>query len=101
MAALTVRDLGEDTIRGLRVRAAKQGLSMEAELRLLLAAYAEDRVEILSACPVSDEARREAEMDARIEKVQAKVRKMFGGKLPNGRVDAFLAERHAEAERGE
>ena len=101
MAAVTVRDLADDTVRRLRVHAAEKGHSMEAELRHLLVAFAENRVEVLATPRISTEEQREAEMEARIERVQAKVRRMFGGELPKGRVDAFLAERHTAAERGE
>ena len=101
MTALTIRNLSTDVVRRLRVRAAEHGRSMEAELREVLQALAEGRVDIRQNTRPSDVERREAEMDARIERVQAKVRRMFGGELPAGRVDAFLCDRHAAAERGE
>ncbi len=101
MAAVTVRDLADDTVRRLRVHAAENGNSMEAELRHLLIAFSEQRVEVLPAPRQSADERREADMEARIERVQAKVRRMFGGELPKGRVDAFLAERRQAAEKGE
>lgn len=84
MATLTVRNLPDDVHTALRVRAAKAGRSMEEEVRQL----------IESAVKPSD-------VDARVARAQAKVREMFGGELPKGRVDAFIAERRAEAERGE
>ena len=100
MTALTIRNLPADIVGRLRVRAAEHGRSMEAELRDVLKAVAEGRAVIRELAQTSDVERREAEMDARIERVQVKVRRMFGGELPRGRVDAFLNERHAAAERG-
>ena len=41
------------------------------------------------------------EVEARVARAQAMVREAFGGVMPTGRVDAFLAGRHAAAERGE
>ncbi len=38
MAAISVRGLGEDVREGLRVRAARNGRSMEAEIRAILTA---------------------------------------------------------------
>jgi len=36
MASLSVRKLDEETLRGLRIRAAKHGVSMEEEVRQIL-----------------------------------------------------------------
>jgi hypothetical protein len=100
MATLTVRNIPDEDLAALRVRAAEHGRSMESEVRELIRAatprrnrVAPPRVEDLP--PVSPEVR------ARVEAVQAKVRAAFGGEMPKGRVDAFLAERRAAAERGE
>ena len=101
MGALTIRNLPAEVVGRLRVRAAENGRSMEAELREVLKALAEGRLDIRESSPADDMERRHAEMDARIERVQAKVRVMFGGDLPKGRVDAFLSERHAAADQGE
>lgn len=43
MPSITVRHISEDIHRGLRVRAAKNGRSMEAELRVVLAIAAGTR----------------------------------------------------------
>lgn len=93
MATLTVRNIPEDLHLALRVRAARAGRSMEEEVRILIAdAVANENL--------SQDAVR-ADVEARVAKAQAMVREMFGGELPKGRVDAFLAERRAAAERGE
>jgi plasmid stability protein len=42
MATLTIRNLDETVKRRLQVRAALNGLSMEAEARAILTAYVED-----------------------------------------------------------
>jgi len=98
MATLTVRNLTDAEVSAFRVLAAEHGRSMEAEARELIRA----------AIPQSERASRVAretlpdvdpEIRARVERAQAKVRAMFGGTMPKGRVDAFLAERRAEAER--
>lgn len=99
MAALTVRNIPDDELAALRVLAAEHGRSMEAEVRemIRLATPRARRVEpprLEDLPPVPPEVR------ARVERAQAKVRAMFGGEMPKGRVDAFLAERRAEAERG-
>lgn len=100
MGVLTVRNIPDEDLAALRVRAAERGRSMEAEVRELihLAAPRTRRVEpprLEDLPPVP------AEVHARVERAQAKVRAMFGGEMPKGRVDAFLAERRTEAERGE
>lgn len=100
MATLTVRNIPDDELAALRVRAAEHGRSMEAEVRELIRAAGSQRRRVEpprfeDLPPVSPEVR------ARVERAQAKVRAMFGGELPKGRVDAFLAERRAAAERGE
>lgn len=89
MATLTIRNLPETVHASLRVRAAKAGRSMEEEARRV--------IEAAVAEPVDGQ----AEIAARVAKAQAMVRDMFGGKLPDGAVDAFIAERRAAAERGE
>lgn len=92
MGALTVRQLDDDVIAKLRVRAAMRGRSMEAEAREVLSAIAN------GAVLVPDVAR--PSVDERLAEVQSMVRARLG-ELPKGRVDAFIAERKAAAERGE
>ncbi len=93
MATLTVRNIPENQHVALRVRAARAGRSMEEEVRVMIAdAVASENLSQNAAL---------ADAEARVAKAQAMVREMFGGELPKGRVDAFLAERRAAAERGE
>ena len=100
MAVLTVRNIPDEDMAALRVRAAERGRSMEAEVRELIHSAAPQtpriappRLEDLPPVP--------PEVEARVAKVQAMVREAFGGVMPTGRVAAFLAERRAAAERGE
>ncbi len=88
MATLTIRNLPDATHQALRERAARHGRSMEEEVRQIIDAAV--------GPPSAD-----ADIAARVAKAQALVREMFGGELPRGRVDAFIAERRAAAERGE
>jgi plasmid stability protein len=93
MPTLTIRNLPDNVHAALRVRAAKNGRSMEEEARVLLAAAAANENK-------SEEAIR-ADVAARVAKAQSMVRDMFGGQLPTGRVDALIAQRRAAAEHGE
>jgi len=102
MATLTIRNLPDETLAKFRVRAAQRGRSMEAEARDLIAAAADDapaptpaRPPVAPVRPVSPE------VEARVRAAQAKVREMFGGEPPKGRVEALLAERREAAARGE
>lgn len=100
MGTLTVRNIPDEDLAALRVLAAERGRSMEAEVRemIRLSVPRPRRIEpprLEDLPPVPPEVRE------RVERAQAKVRAMFGGELPKGRVDAFLAERRAAAERGE
>lgn len=92
MAAITVRNLPDETVARLRVRAARRGRSMEADVREALVALGEGARVIPAVVRPS--------VEERVAKVQAMVRARLG-ELPKGRVDAFLAERRAAAERGE
>ena len=92
MATLTVRNLPDDALAKLRVRAAEHGRSMEAEARDVLVAIAEG-ASVVRLVP-------RASIEERVARAQAKIRAELG-ELPKGRVDAFLAERKAAAERGE
>ena len=87
MATLTIRNLPDEVRDALRVRAAKAGRSMEAEARRLIQL-------MLSIAP-------ETSVEERVQKIQAEVRDLFGGKLPSRGVDRFIAERRLAAERGE
>ena len=92
MATLTVRNLPDAALAKLRVLAAEHGRSMEAEARDVLVAIAEGGSVVRSAVRPS--------IEERVARAQAKIRAELG-ELPKGRVDAFLAERKAAAERGE
>jgi hypothetical protein len=92
MATLTVRNLPDEALAKLRVRAAERGRSMEAEARDALCALA-DGARLLRLPP-------RPSVDERVDEVQAMIKSRLG-ELPKGRVDAFLAERRAAAERGE
>ena len=92
MATLTVRNLPAEALAKLRVQAAQHGRSMEAEARDLLVAIADGGSVVRP--PVRPG------IEERVARAQAKIRAELG-ELPKGRVDAFLAERKAAAERGE
>ncbi len=100
MGTLTIRNIPDDELAAFRVEAAKHGRSMEAEARQLIRQSLPQapkvvRLSDMNLPPV------DADIRARVESVQAQVRAMFGGEMPKGRVDAFLAKRRAAAERGE
>ncbi len=92
MAAITVRNLPQETVAKLRVRAAQHGRSMEAEVREALVSLGDGARIIPSITRKS--------VDDRVAEVQGMIRDRLGS-LPVGRVDAFLAERRAEAEHEE
>ena len=100
MGVLTVRNIPDEEIAALRVLAAERGRSMEAEVRELIR-LALPRVRRVQPPRLEDLPAVPPEVEARVAAVQAMVREAFGGEMPKGRVDAFLAERRAEAERGE
>lgn len=100
MATLTIRNIPDDRLAAFRTFAAERGRSMEAEVRDMICRTAPNgprieppRLEDLPPVPL--------EVEERVKRVQAMVREAFGGEMPKGRVDAFLAERRAAAERGE
>jgi plasmid stability protein len=85
MATLTIRNVPDETHQALRMRAARNGRSVEEEVRRILAEQAS--AEILRN-PKSPE-----EIAAAVKKLQnhfAPMRKTYS-------VDRFLAEKHAEA----
>ena len=87
MATLTVRDLPDEDRDALRVRAAEHGRSMEAEVRALI----HDALH----------APAKASAEARVKRVQDRIRAANGGVMPTGVVDQFIAERRSAAARGE
>lgn len=92
MSTITVRNLPSETVAKLRVRAARSGRSMEADVRETLVALGDGArlIPSMARPPVAD----------RVAEVRRMIRDRLGA-LPKGRVDAFLAERKAAAERGE
>lgn len=80
MATLTIRNLPDDVRERLRMRAARAGRSMEAEVRA-----------ILTEASVA-EARR-----ASAEALQAWVDRLYGESRPRGVADDLIAERRREA----
>ena len=84
MATLTIRNLPDDVRERLKIRAARGGRSMEAEVRAIL-------------CRASLEDARENSFEA----LQSWVHKLYGERPPRGTVEALLAERRRQAERGE
>lgn len=81
MAVLTVRNLPEDAKERLRLRAARAGTSMEAEVRAILV-----RASL-------EEPRR-----ASAHSLQQWVDRLYGGSKPSGVVDALLDERRREVD---
>ena len=84
MATLSVRSLPDEDHKALRLRAARHGVSMEAEARAILHRALQE--EVVDG----------AELEARVKEVQARV-----AALPRrdamGNVDAFIEERRHEA----
>ncbi len=80
MAVLTIRGLPEEVKERLRVRAARAGRSMEAEVRAILveASLAEERKTSLEA-------------------LQHWVDNLYGGAKPEGVVRSLIEERRREA----
>jgi plasmid stability protein len=80
MATLTIRNLPDEVRERLRLRAAKAGHSMEAEIRAILteASLAENR-------------------RASAQALQAWVDELYGTNKPQGVVDDLIAERRREA----
>ncbi len=78
MATLTIRNLPRDVHARLRVRAARSGRSMEAEVRALLAEAVGSQKRLTG------------------RELQEWVTSLYGGKMPQGVVDDLLAERRRE-----
>jgi len=83
MAALTIRNLPDEVRDRLRVRAAKHGHSMEAEVRTILAAACAEQPKT-SALSLPDW-----------------IDQLYGKNKPKGVVEDLIAERRREARREE
>src|SRR5262245_14046844 len=77
MATLKIHRLPEDVNAKLRVRAAKAGRSMEAEARLIRA----------------EAVRQPEQKPVDLAALRAFMTRLYGGKLPSGVVDDFIAEK--------
>jgi plasmid stability protein len=80
MATLTIRNLPDDVRDRLRVRAARAGVSMEAEARSILI-------------------RASVETPATAASLQAWVDELYGARRPAGVVETLIEERQSEAAR--
>jgi plasmid stability protein len=80
MAVLTIRNLPEEVRDRLRLRAARAGRSMEAEVRA-----------ILTAASLADDRRTSAAA------LQQWVDRIYGNRKPEAVVDELIAERRQEA----
>lgn len=80
MATLTIRNLPEEVRERLRVRAARRGRSMEAEVRAILTEVT--TVEERAECATS---------------LQDWVDELYGDSRPENVVDELIAERRNEA----
>ncbi len=80
MATLTIRNVPEEVRERLRLRAARAGRSMEAEVRA-----------ILEAATLEEEARLAAGA------LQDWVAGLYGGRPPQGAADELIAERRRAA----
>lgn len=93
MKTITIRNVPDEDYRALRVRAAQNGRSMEAELRAL--------IERARAEPYAPPSPRPAlaEIQAATRDLQAHFAKVFPKREPWAYIDEFVAERRAEAAR--
>jgi len=82
MATLTIRNVPAELRDRLRIRAARHGRSMEAEVRALLARY------------VWEEDDSQGEED-----VRDFVRDLYAGRTPQNTVEELIRERRMEAKR--
>lgn len=83
MAVLNIRDVPEDVRRRLRIRAARAGRSVQAEVREIL------RQACLEEDPHS----------ATAADLQRFVESLYRGRLPSGVVDELIRSRRSEAAR--
>ncbi len=84
MATLSIRSLPDEDHKALRLRAARHGVSMEAEARAILHRA------------LQEESPTEQEFAARVQEVQAWVARL-PMRAALGGVDDFIAERRREA----
>lgn len=82
MAVMTIRNVPDEVHERLRLRAARAGTSMEAEVRSILLQASLQRPKRVSS-----------------QNLQAWVGKLYATKQPLGVVDDLLAERKREARR--
>ena len=80
MATLSIRNLPESVHSALRIRAARKGRSMEAEVRRILIELCEP-----------------PQPKPNFSKLQAMVKQLYGDKKPKHVVDDLIAERRVEA----
>jgi plasmid stability protein len=95
MKSITIRNVPDEDYRALRVRAAQNGRSMEAELRALIerARAAEPKRARVWRTPDTGDI-------ARIVKdIQDETAKIIPPGAPWSEIDALIAERRAEAKR--
>jgi plasmid stability protein len=85
MATLNIRNLPDEVHRRLRIRAAEHGRSMEAEARAILT----------EAC-AEQAATTQAEREAALRLMQARLRRLYGDRDPSSVVDQFIAERRQD-----
>jgi len=82
MATMTIRNLPDEVHARLRMRAAKAGRSMEAEVRAIL----------IETCS-------ETEARTTARQLQSFVQRMYGGSVPSGVVEDLVRRRRKEAAR--
>lgn len=85
MATLTVRNVPDKVHAALRVQAAKNGRSVEAEVR-----------EILTAASLAEQKVKRLDPDKAFAELRASIKKANRGKMPTGVVDEFLRERRRD-----
>ena len=83
MTQITVRKIPDDVKTRLRVRAAKSGRSLEAEVRVILSQASTETVPTATGW----------------EELRAHIRRTWKGKKPKSMVDDLIAERRREAKR--
>lgn len=94
MKTITIRNVPDEDYRALRVRAAQNGRSMEAELRALIErARAEPRTARAWRKPAPDDIAR------LVKEIQTESAKIIPAGAPWSEIDALAAERRAEAKR--
>jgi plasmid stability protein len=94
MKTITIRNVPDEDYRALRVRAAQNGRSMEAELRVLI-----EQARAANPAPAPRARKSRAEIAAAIAELKRYTASL--GPVPAGwsAVDELIAERRAEAKR--